>query len=293
VELTDLKIFIKIAEEGSISRAAERLDYVQSNVTARIRKLEYELCVPLFHRHPKGVTLTEKGAALREYAHKILTLTDEAVQAVQEPDYPAGPLAIGVVETVTCGNFMHALSEFQTEHPRVSLSLSTGHSQQLLSKVFNHELDGAFVTGPIQSSQLIFDYTVQDEVVLLTHTPGDTFPDHTAGDQYPDLSTTKWAVSPHGCPFRSILEEWLKSEGIALTNLIEISSLETLLSCVKSGLAATLLPASVLTGSYKELGVYPIPERFRFTQTSLIRRHDRFCSKAFTAFVDMIKQKGL
>ncbi|MDF2960461.1 MAG: LysR family transcriptional regulator [Paenibacillus sp.] len=284
MELTDLKVFITVAEEGSISRAAERMDYVQSNVTARIRKLESELGVELFHRYPKGVSLTDKGNVFRSYALPILNMAEEAVRAVQQTAYPSGPLAIGVIETVTCGNFMNALSDFQTRHPNVSLSLSTGSSQDLLSKVLNRQLDGAFVTGDIQSPPLIFEYTVQDEIILLTQK---------AGEAYPDLSGTKWAVFPKGCPFRARLEEWLGSEGIPLVNTIEISSLDTLLSCVRSGLACTLLPKSVLTGEYKLLGAYPIPAKFRYTNTSLVRRNDRFASKAFTAFVEMVKVTGL
>ena len=61
MELSDLRIFQAIAEESSISGAAKRLDYVQSNVTTRLRKLEEELGVLLFYRSVKGMTLTEKA----------------------------------------------------------------------------------------------------------------------------------------------------------------------------------------------------------------------------------------
>ncbi|MCM3273563.1 LysR family transcriptional regulator [Paenibacillus elgii] len=284
MELTDLKMFAVIAEEGSISRAAERLGYVQSNVTARIRKLESELGVPLFHRHPKGVVLTEKGSAFRDYALTILNLSEEAVRAVRETDYPSGPLAIGVVETVNCRNLMKALADFQTRYPGVSLSIMTGTSADLLAKLLNHQLDGTFVTGEIDSSKLVFEHTAKDELRLLTRT---------TGEAYPDLAHTKWAVSPKGCPFRAVLEVWLRSEGIPLANMLEVSSLETLLSCVRSGLAATLLPQSVLSGEFEELGSYPVPEAFRYTTTSFVRRNDGFSSKACAAFVEMVKVNGL
>src|SRR5690554_2679683 len=88
MELTDLKVVMVIIEEGSISRAAQRLDYVQSNVTARVRKLETELGIQLFNRHPKGVTPTEKGLAFSKYALDIIRMSEEAVMAVREPDYP-------------------------------------------------------------------------------------------------------------------------------------------------------------------------------------------------------------
>lgn len=279
MELTDLKIFLRIADEGNITRAAEQLGYVQSNVTARVKKLENELGIPLFNRHSNGVTLTEKGRMFRDYACTILNLSEEAVRAVQETPYPSGSLTIGVVDTVHCGHFIKSLSDYQTMYPDVTLSLLTGSSSELIAQVLNYQLDGAFVTGNIPP-KLVADYVEEDEVKLLTKSKEQPFP---------DLAVTKWAVAPVGCPFRSILERWLLSEGIPMTNVIEVSSLETQLGIVQSGLAATLLPTSVLSGEFADMGSFSIPDAFRDTSTSLIRRNDRFRNKAFSAFVELVK----
>lgn len=72
MELSDLKIIMAIIQEGSITRAAKKLDYVQSNLTMRVRKMETELGVQLFHRTPKGVLPTEKGLVFSQYAADIL-----------------------------------------------------------------------------------------------------------------------------------------------------------------------------------------------------------------------------
>ncbi|MGG3306540.1 LysR family transcriptional regulator [Paenibacillus lautus] len=279
MELTDLKVFLRIADEGNITRAAEQLGYVQSNVTARVKKLENELGIPLFNRHSNGVTLTEKGRMFRDYACSILNLSEEAVRAVQEKPYPSGSLTIGVVDTVHCGHFIKSLSDYQTMYPEVTLSLLTGSSSELIAQVLNYQLDGAFVTGNIPP-KLVADYVEEDEVKLLTKSKEQPFP---------DLTVTKWAVAPAGCPFRSILERWLLSEGIPLTNMIEVSSLETQLGIVQSGLAATLLPTSVLSGEFADMGSFSIPEAYRHTSTSLIRRNDRFRNKAFSAFAELVK----
>ncbi|GIO96139.1 HTH-type transcriptional regulator CzcR [Paenibacillus lautus] len=279
MELTDLKVFLRIADEGNITRAAEQLGYVQSNVTARVKKLENELGIPLFNRHSNGVTLTEKGRMFRDYACSILNLSEEAVRAVQETPYPSGSLTIGVVDTVHCGHFIKALSDYQTMYPDVTLSLLTGSSSELIAQVLNYQLDGAFVTGNIPP-KLVAEYVEEDEVKLLTKSKEQPFP---------DLAVTKWAVAPTGCPFRSILERWLLSEGIPLTNMIEVSSLETQLGIVRSGLAATLLPSSVLSGEFADMGSFSIPEAYRQTSTSLIRRNDRFRNKAFSAFAELVK----
>ncbi|MFD0694519.1 LysR family transcriptional regulator [Paenibacillus sp. GCM10027628] len=288
MELTDLKVFMAVMEEGSVSRAAERLDYVQSNVTTRIRKLESELGVQLFQRHPKGVIPTEKGLAFRKYASDILHLTEEAVMAMKEPDYPSGSLAIGVVETITSsGPFIHALSEFQNKYPEVSLSLVTGTSPQNYEKLLNRQLDGAFFTGEFDLSMLQIAHEIQDEAVLLT-AGSDNEPQIP-----PSVATASWVVFPKGCPFRSAIEEWLHSEGAPPANIIEISTLETMLNCVRSGLGYALLPQSAVPEDDKRLGTHPVPDRYRYATTRLVYRKEQFHSKAFAAFAQCVRAAGI
>ncbi|WP_036704760.1 LysR family transcriptional regulator, partial [Paenibacillus graminis] len=90
-----LKVFQAAAEEGSISKAAQRLNYVQSNVTARIQQLEQELKTPLFYRHSRGITLTSAGQTLMEYTLKIINLLEEAAQAVLDSPVPKGSITVG------------------------------------------------------------------------------------------------------------------------------------------------------------------------------------------------------
>ncbi|MBD1382000.1 LysR family transcriptional regulator [Metabacillus arenae] len=283
MELSDLRLFQAIAEEGSISRAAVKLDYVQSNVTTRLRRLEEELGVLLFYRRPKGVQITEKGMLFRQYADSILQMADESIKILQDHGKPAGSLRIGVVETVTCGNFMNLIAEYQSQYEQVSLRLDTGNSLELMEKVKNYELDAAFVTGDLTSTNFVIDYLLSDEIVLLS------------GKELSlsSLSDQKWAVSLRGCPFRGILEQWFRDEGLTLRNYIEISSLETLLSSVRAKLTSTLLPKSVLNGSYKDLHVHPIPESYQFIETGLIRRKEKHLGYSYKAFVEMVKMQGL
>lgn len=290
MELRDLRMFQAIAEEGSISRAAEKLGYVQSNVTARLRKLEEELGVLLFHRKPMGVQLTEKGRLFRQYADSILRMAEESVRVLKDDGEPAGLLRIGVVESVTCGNFLNLVSAYQRQYERVLLRLETGSPRELIQKLRNAELDAALVTGDLTNgnltaANLTMDYVITEEIVLLSG-------QRLAGGK-PSLMAQKWAVSPAGCPFRARLEQWYKEEGVAFDRFMEIGSLETLLGSVKAGLACTLLPKSVLTGAYAELHVYPIPEAYRFVETGLVRRKESFTSLAYSAFAELVREEGL
>lgn len=283
MELSDLRVFQAIAEEQSISGAARRLGYVQSNVTARLRKLEDELGVLLFHRNTKGIIITEKGVLFRQYADSILQLADESITVLQDHHEPTGTLRIGVVETVTCGNFMNLISIFQREYEKVSLRLETGNPFELMERVKNYELDAAFVTGELTSTELIFDYVQTDEIVLLS----------SKELSLSSLLEQKWAISPKGCPFRKKLEQWFQDEGFVLTNFIEISSLETILSSVKEGITSTILPKSVLTGPYERLHFHPLPDSYKFIETGLIRRKEKYVSHAYKAFAKLVQEHGL
>src|SRR5687767_5782121 len=78
LDLDDLALFKTVAEAGSITRAGERVHRVQSNVTARVKRLESQLGVALFVRGRRGMSLTPEGRRLMDYADRLLTLADEA-----------------------------------------------------------------------------------------------------------------------------------------------------------------------------------------------------------------------
>lgn len=288
MDLTDLKVFMTIMEEGSITRAAEKLDYVQSNITTRVRKLETELGTRLFHRNPKGVVPTEKGLVFHKYAADILLMVKEAIDVIQEPEYPSGPLAIGVVETVANSRaFIRALTEFQSKYPEVSLSLITGTSQQNYEKVLSRQLDGAFCTGELDLSRLQVAYEIREEVVLLTSTTGKD------SSSSPDIANAAWVVFPKGCPLRATIEDWYHSEGTTSANMIEISNLETMLNCVRAGIGYTILTESAMVIGDDRLCAHSVPKRYRFVNTRLVSRKEQFHSKAFAAFAECVRAEGI
>jgi len=98
MDIAALEIFRAVVSEGGITRAAERLHRVQSNVTTRIRQLEESVGVPLFIRDRKRLLLTPAGEVLLDYSERILGLVQEARQAVL-PQGPRGRLRVGAMES--------------------------------------------------------------------------------------------------------------------------------------------------------------------------------------------------
>jgi DNA-binding transcriptional LysR family regulator len=99
MDADDLRILEAVAKNGSMNRAAAKLNMVQSTVTARIRIVEEELGVQLFTRHSRGVEPSQAGLLLLSYAKQIGSLMQEASAAVKEDGTPKGQLRIGATET--------------------------------------------------------------------------------------------------------------------------------------------------------------------------------------------------
>src|SRR5947209_555463 len=102
VELFQLASFLKLAEAGSITPAAETLSLTQPAVTQHVRALERKLGVALFDRTGRGVRLTAAGAALRDYARRSLGLLDECRQVIADLEAgKVGRLVLGAGVTTS------------------------------------------------------------------------------------------------------------------------------------------------------------------------------------------------
>ncbi|SPU04371.1 LysR family transcriptional regulator [Bacillus subtilis] len=112
MESGDLKIFQAVAREGSITKAAQMLNYVQSNVTARVHNLEEDLNIRLFHRTNRGMKLTAAGENLLQYADQVLSLLDQAEKSTRMSRQPKGAFA----DRITGNNGGNA-SGLSMQHP--------------------------------------------------------------------------------------------------------------------------------------------------------------------------------
>jgi len=128
MDLSDLQIFSAVVHEGSVTRAAERLRRVQSNVTTRIRQLEEDLRVTLFIREGKRLHLAPAGQVLLGYAERLLALAEEARGAVHD-EQPRGTFRLGAMESTAAVRLPGLLSEYHKRHPGVVLELRTGNHQ--------------------------------------------------------------------------------------------------------------------------------------------------------------------
>ena len=103
MDLADLHIFRSVVQAGGVTRAAEKLNRVQSNVTTRVRQLEADLGVQLFIREGKKLHLSPEGKLLLDYADRLLDLAQEAREALHDAK-PRGLLRLGTMESTAAAS---------------------------------------------------------------------------------------------------------------------------------------------------------------------------------------------
>jgi DNA-binding transcriptional LysR family regulator len=243
LDFVALEIFRAVATEGSVTRAAERLQRAQSNVTTRVQQLEDELGATLFLREGRRMALTPAGQSLLDYAGRLLALAEEARQAVH-PGQPGGRLRLGAMESTAASRLPGPLAQLHSRWPEVVLELSTAPSRQLVESVRSHSLDCALLAWPppgIGDDTSNLQVTPFFSEALLLALPAQ-HPD-VSGPQ--DLQLDTLAAFAPGCTYRRIGETWMTRDGNP-PRILELASYHAILACVAAGRCAGVVPRSLL-----------------------------------------------
>ncbi|RLL48299.1 LysR family transcriptional regulator [Oceanobacillus piezotolerans] len=280
MEFKDLEIFQMVAEKGTITEAAKAFNYVQSNITSRIHKLETELNTPLFNRHHRGMSLTPEGKKLLSYSKEILILTNEMKKSVQNKQEPSGKLEIGTVETVI--HLPRILSSYVKKYKDVDLSVYTGVTEKLEEEVLQHKLDGAFVTEAEFHPDLASHEVFQEELVLISDLHASSLD---------ELKKKPFLCFSEGCGYRARLEDWYKDQNIAPTKVMEFGTLETILRSVIMGLGITFVPRSAVNHLEKSgrIQCHTLPDQYSKIKTVFIRRSDNYLTSSIEKFIETIE----
>ncbi len=283
MNVKDLVIFQTVANKGSLNKAAEHLNYVQSNVTSRIQKLERDLDTKLFHRHKRGITLTNEGEALLPYVQKIISLTDKMKMIGSSNNNPTGKLDVASVETVI--KLPLILSAYIDKYKKVELTLSTGVTAELKEKVLQYNLDGAFVTKSAMTNDpdLIQVDVFHENLVLISNNKTRSL------EELIQLPILRFS---DGCGYRAKLNEWLEENKILPKKVMELGTLETTLGSVISGLGIAYVPYSTVKEYEikKQIKCYQLPEKYSQITTVFIYRKSDYLSPALQKFIDTIEE---
>ncbi len=151
MDLRQLRTFVAVAEEGQISRAAERLGMQQPPLSQQIKAMEAALGTRLFHRRPRGVVLTEAGQALLDHARAILAGMEAAVLHTRRAGRgDEGRLSLGVAPTAPFHPFVPRLIRaFREAWPDVAVGMEENLSRPALEGLRDGRLDAAFLRARV------------------------------------------------------------------------------------------------------------------------------------------------
>ena len=269
LDLRSLEIFRTVAVEGSVTKAAMKLNRVQSNISTRIKQLEQRLEKNLFLRQNRGLTLTPDGHLLLSYAERLLQLSMEASEALNEGK-PRGVFRIGTMESTAAARLPEILSRYHQLYPDVKIELKMDTAGGLVDRLLNYDVEIAFAAEPVSFETISTQAVFEEELVLV------------APQSFPPLENTSEisgktvvAFEP-GCAYRRYLEEWLLESGIVPGGVITMGSYVAILACVSAGTGFAVVPQSVLdtVSSKGRFRLYPLPDKVARIKTLLAWRSD-------------------
>jgi DNA-binding transcriptional LysR family regulator len=267
LDLDSLHIFRTVAEQGGITRAAAKLNRVQSNVTTRVKQLEERLGTQLFLRERRKLTLSPEGRLLLAYADELLRLSSEA-QAAVKSGTPRGAFRIGTLESTAAARLPPILSRYHLAYPEVQIELVTGTSGNLVSRLHAFEIEAAFVAEPFTSSGLETQHAFDEELVVIS-------PKSSRAVRTPrDIAGRTVIAFAAGCSYRRRLEEWLGSESVVPSQVMEFGSYHAIIACVAAGAGVAVVPRSVLkvANAEKQIVASRLPARAAKARTMLAWR---------------------
>lgn len=252
LEIKQLITFKTASENLNFTQTAKILKFAQSSVTAQIKSLETELDTKLFERLGKRLYLTEAGRQFKNYAEKMIALSEEARLVTSGVKEPSGTLIIGAQESQCTYRLPPILKEFKIQFPNVKLVFKPAHSDELAKEqLLKGNLDIAFIMDVVKpGDSLNMEALIQDEMKLVA-SPGHPLANK-AEVFTKDLEEETFLLTEKGCSYRTILEDTLREANVFPANKFEFVSIEAIKQCVIAELGIAILPAMVVGRDIEE-----------------------------------------
>jgi DNA-binding transcriptional LysR family regulator len=289
--LPDVLVFLNVVRSGSITRAARQLNTVQSNVTARIKKLEEVLGVPLLSRHARGVRLTSGGEVVLPIAMRLDALLNDLGYAFgRQMPLREAKLRLGAIETVAAVQLPRLVSQFLTKSPHVDISIQAGSSSRLVKQVKDGEVDAAFVSRAFRLPNFREELVFEDKLVVLVPRTIKTISELLRASR----TGLKVMVQRLGCSYTEKLLRLLEAKGRRPDRIMEIGTLEGIIGFVESGVGVATMPESFVQPMLRgrKLGLLQLPAELATIQTYVISSHDSESSLLVSAFVNHCRDQN-
>jgi len=240
MRLEQLEAFVEVARLGSVSRAAEALYATQPTLTARLKALEQELDAQLFIRSQRGMRLSDAGRAFLPFAERSLDTVSSGRRLLAElARGEAGQLALGAAPAVSTYVLPRILTRFRRTHPKVSLAVRTGHSEEVLELVLREQVQIGLGRA-LRHPELEAIPFYEDELVLVVD------PKHAFAEEQEigpdDLLEVQLISFDRTSSYRRMTSEFFEGVGARPRGVMELDNIDAAKKMVEQGLGVALLP---------------------------------------------------
>lgn len=250
MDLKQLEYIVKIAEEGNITKAAEKLFISQPALNQQLLKLENDLGTNLFNRNKNNLTLTYEGEIYIENAYKILDIKNDTYKMISDvSNSNKGKFSVGFTPERGCNIFSYIYPKFHEKYPNISINPIEDRSKALEALVSKGNIDLAF------TSLSNIDYTsnskihlLEEELVLIISKNNPISKDLSLlcnEENYIDISLLKsqnFIIPKQNSTLRQIIDDTLIKLNFTPNILLESSNTYTIANMVKNNLGYSIVP---------------------------------------------------
>lgn len=258
LDTTKLQTFLTIAQEGSFTKAAARLNLTQPTVSQQIAILEKQIGASLFVRRPRSLQLTAAGKTLLEYAERILALNKEAIQhTLEAAGLAERTLHLGVGHTLAIYLLPDLLRQLRQEQPDVAVRIQVGNTADLLTATADGHVDLALVGSPAQHSQLKITPFKQDQLVIILH-PHDPWCSR-SGVTLAELRQRILITRENGSALHASVRTLLGPDHLAGPQVIILGETEAIKRSVEAGLGIALVQGIAVQREVEQGILHTVP----------------------------------
>ena len=290
--LPDLLVFLEAARSGSLTRAALRLNTVQPNVTARIRKLEQALGAKLLQRHARGVRPTPAGEAALTIATRLsAVMEDLRVEFRTRGAARRAKIRVGAIETVAASHLQPLVVSFTRRHPGVEMSVHTASSLNLLKQLGQRELDVVFVSRAATAGNILSQQVFRDDLTVIAPPSIRSLAGLLRESARGEL---KIVVQRLGCSYTARLLAYISEHSKRKYRLLEAGTLESVLSLVEAGAGIATLPQAFVDAQRpgRKIRHFALPRDIRVVDTHMAFRADERATALTREFTDWVGRRS-
>ncbi|AXY59571.1 LysR family transcriptional regulator [Acinetobacter sp. WCHAc010052] len=275
IDISDIRSFVNVAEMKSITAAANKLNYLQSNMTAKIKKIENHYKRQLFIRKPKGVELTDTGMQVYTQYKKMLFTWEETENKINQHDLT---LRFGTNTSLGGMRFYPSFSQLSNTYPELSITMKTGATGFLEQEILQGHIDFAYALGHPEQKNLQYIQKGKDELVLI----GKDLINHEHINHA--LNQQNLLFTSMECCYSSVLEQMYQDHHLVKGEMTHINDYEALIHFTQLGMGVSMVTRS-LAQKYDVQYLMEIPEQYRHIGLYLIARSDHIFTPVEKQFI--------